>query len=277
MTTGQPRGTTLWWGTVAATDLLGLARSASIAGFTSVAATPQMQQTAPQDPGELSASLAQLGVDVRFIDPLASALPGSPVLADIPPRFREFFSHGEDAAFDAAEAFSAAVCVSGFLGRPVAYDDVLGALTHLAARAGRRRLRMLIEFMPGTQIPDLTTALSLLRDVDATNLGLVLDTWHFARAGGTTTDLEAIPPGVVGAIQVSDRDHGADARPYVPMHGRLMPGDGDLPLREWIERIMVGSPEADIGVEVFDIELASRSSAEVAVRAASALQSVLPN
>jgi sugar phosphate isomerase/epimerase len=76
--------------------------------------------------------------------------------------------------------------------------------------------------MPGTQIPDLPTALRLLEDLATADIGLIFDTWHFARLGGTTADLLSIPPQSVTSIQVADRDYGVDQRPYIPMDGRLL-------------------------------------------------------
>ena len=62
------------------------------------------------------------------------------------------------------------------------------------ARRGREGLRILVEFLPGTGIPDLPVALDLVRAVGGDHLGVMLDTWHLARSGAVPTCWWATPP-----------------------------------------------------------------------------------
>ena len=105
--------------------------------------------------------------------------------------------------------------------------------------------------------------------VGADNLGVMFDAWHFARSGGTLAQLEGLPPGLIGAVQISDRIAPAPGTVYAPMSGRLLPGEGELPLGEWLRvlRARQGRLSA-IGVEVFSEELRKLSPAEVARRVA---------
>jgi sugar phosphate isomerase/epimerase len=267
---------TLWWGTVADTDVPTLASAAAAAGFDAVAVTPGMHQEVADRIAEVRDTLRAEGIRVQLIDPLVSALPGSPTPADVPEHLRKHFVHTADDAFRAAEAFGGAdVCVGGFLGAPVTYAEVRDAVAALAARARRHGARVLVEFMPRTQIPNLATAVALVEEIAAPNLGLVFDTWHFTRIGGMTADIRALPPGIVTSIQVADRDSGADHRPYVPMAGRTLPGDGALPLCEWLAALLENSPHADVGAEVFSDDLRARPVAAAAAAAGTALRSVL--
>ena len=55
---------------------------------------------------------------------------------------------------------------------------------------------------------------------------------HFFRSGGTVADLEAVDPTLFGCVQLCDGTKEAPADlVQESRHGRLYPGDGDLPLR----------------------------------------------
>lgn len=267
---------TLWWGTVADTDVTTLASAAAAAGFDAIAVTPGMHREIADRIAEVRGALFDEGIRVQLVDPLVSALPGSPALDDVPGHLRKHFVHTAEDAFRAAEDFGGAdVCVGGFLGMPVTYSEVRDAVATLAEQARRHNARVLVEFMPRTQIPDLATAVALVEEVAAPNLGLVFDTWHFTRIGGTTADIRALPPGIVTSIQVADRDAGADHRPYVPMAGRTLPGEGALPLREWLAALLANSSGADVGAEVFSDDLRALPVEVAAAAAGTALRSVL--
>jgi sugar phosphate isomerase/epimerase len=147
--------------------------------------------------------------------------------------------------------------------------DVLG---RLAQRAGRRGLRILIEFLPGTGIPDLPVALELVRQVGNDDLRVMLDTWHLARTGGGPEQLVGDAPDLIGGMQVSDRCRAQDAQPYVPMSGRYLPGEGELPLVDILTPVMAAQPDLPVGVEVINDELKAMPAAEAAQVAGDALR-----
>lgn len=80
-----------------------------------------------------------------------------------------------------------------------------------------------------------TVTLAQARDLIAASgadAGIVLDTWHFMRSGGTPADLAGIAPGLVRHVQVND---GVIAVPREAWGGeamgeRLYPGEGAFPL-----------------------------------------------
>ena len=82
-----------------------------------------------------------------------------------------------------------------------------------------------------------------------------LDTWHFARGGGTLADLDPDTAALVGALQISDRSPEQDDEPYVPRRGRKLPGDGALPLAEIVERVLRAHPDLPVGAEVLSDEV----------------------
>ena len=94
--------------------------------------------------------------------------------------------------------------------------DQLALLTQLAAERG---MGTTVEMAPGMVIGDLPTALAAIQRCGA-QLQLCLDTMHWARSGYGAADIEALDPGVVGYVQLSDTTTGTAT-------GQL-PGGSDL-------------------------------------------------
>jgi hypothetical protein len=60
---------------VAPTDIVGLAEAAARGDFNSLAVTPQMYQAAAADIEAVRSVVSGMGVEIRLVDPLVSALP----------------------------------------------------------------------------------------------------------------------------------------------------------------------------------------------------------
>ncbi|VWX54245.1 sugar phosphate isomerase/epimerase [Novosphingobium sp. 9U] len=105
----------------------------------------------------------------------------------------------------------------------------------LAEACGEYGIVPLIEFVPIFGIADLPGAMSVIEAVGAPDLGLIIDTMHCARTGLTGADLAAVPNERVGYIQLCDAPLASDAD-YMDeaMHERQAPGDGELPLAEYL-------------------------------------------
>jgi sugar phosphate isomerase/epimerase len=132
-----------------------------------------------------------------------------------------------------------------------------------------------LEFLPESAIPDLATAERIVTAIGAPNLGLMFDTWHYARSGGTLEQLAALPKGLITGVQISDRRPPAPGAVYTPMGGRLLPGEGELPLVEWLAVILRRDPQLTVGVEVFSDELNALRPEEAAGRVAETTRAVL--
>jgi sugar phosphate isomerase/epimerase len=257
---------TLCWGTVAATTLDELGDAALAGGFDAISATPAMGLDAgrPSTP------------PVAYVDALLGALPGSPPLEAIERGYRRFFEPGTDNCFRAAALTSAPVLnVAHFLGGPAPLTAMIDAFGALCDRAAREGIALTLEFIPGSGIPDLPTALAIVTGTGAPNAGVLVDTWHLSRSGGTVADLAAAPDGTLTAIQVSDRRTTTAEGAYVPMSDRLLPGDGELPLAEIVQAIRANSGDPIVSVEVFSSVLAALPPPEAAARAGDAIRGVL--
>jgi len=237
---------------------------AADSGFASLTTTPFLLERSGVELTELRRQCDDAGVTMGYIDGLSSPLPGTPGGVT------------EERCFDMAEALGAkAVNVVHFEGRPVPFAEMADVLGGVADRAARRDLTILIEFLPGTGIPDFPGALDLVRAVGHDNLRVMLDTWHLARTGGGTHQMVGDAPALIGGIQVSDRCKIQDAQPYVKMAGRYLPGEGELPLMSILAPVLAAHPELPVGVEVLNDALKAMPAADAASVAAAALRRVL--
>jgi sugar phosphate isomerase/epimerase len=269
----------LCWGTVIGAPLETLVQAAGRAGLGAVTLTARMYErsrAAGASDAALRRQLADHGVRVHAIDPLISALPGTPRPADVPAGNRDYFEISEEDCYRAAEALGAeSVNLAHFGGGQVSEPQFIECIGALAERARRRGVRVTLEFLPESAIPDLATAQRIVRGAGGANLGVMFDTWHFARSGGTLAQLAALPAGLIAGVQISDRRAGEPQAAYRPMSGRLLPGEGELPLVEMLSLLLSRDPNLTIGVEVFSDNLNELPADEVGRRVAASAGRVI--
>ena len=265
----------LCWGTLQNADLLQLIEAAGRHGFPTLSVRPVSVFAAVEAVGEagLRRRLADAGTRVRVIDALSGGLPGLP-----PPEAQDAALPGlsagsPEACFRAAEAVEAPIVnVAHFGGRPVPRAEMADALAVICRGAAERGLKIVLEFIPDTGIPTIGEAFALAEAVGLPDCGVLLDTWHLARSGGTIEDVRALPSGAIGTLQLSDRTPPAPGEVYVPMTGRKQPGEGELPLKVILEAAMANNRALTAELEVFNDELRSLSIDGAAARTAEALK-----
>ena len=199
----------LWSYTFRRSNLVELAAAAAAAGFECVTTTPalvhaQRRATPPTcAPGSRST-----GVRVTFVDGLCTALPGT----DLPPGEPTI----DDCIHIAHATGAGAINVVHATGRPTPIPELADAFAVACERAAAEDLRLAIEFLPDTGIPDFATAAAIVREAGQPNGSVLLDTWHFARGGGDLADLDDDAVALVGGVQLSDRTPDQDASPTSP-------------------------------------------------------------
>ena len=134
----------------------------------------------------------------------------------------------EQVCFHMCELFGVGHINCGLMERyPLAHTAQ--KLTELCQRAGERIIA--VEPMPYSGIPDVRAAWDIVRASGAPNAALLLDSWHWIRAGQANdlSVLEGIPAEKIVSIQINDV-HG---HPYPAavlrgesMHDRMAPGTG---------------------------------------------------
>jgi len=239
---------------------------------------------------ELGCSNVSMGLSQLHINPYGHA-PWS--LADDPALRRELkaaladtgvgIAIGEGMRVRAeagAEGFSGAMDLMAELGArainavsmDAAADYVLAQMAILRDMARARGMGFSIEFCPGFTIGDLPTAVAAARQLDCT---VLIDSMHFYRSGGRTKQISALDPALVGHCQLSDVPMaGSGAYMQEAMIARLPPGEGGLPLRDFVAALPAGTT---IGIEVPNLAMAQdgRPQREVVAQIVRAAQALL--
>ena len=92
-----------------------------------------------------------------------------------------------------------------------------------------------VEFMAFMSIRDLAHTLDVLDAANRPNASVLVDTLHLARTGGTVADVAAIDAARLPYVQLCDAPADApDDLVVEALDARLLLGDGDLPVREFI-------------------------------------------
>lgn len=212
-------------------------------------------------------------LETAEIDPLMSWMPNAPLGDDANEDGKQFFGASE-AEFYALHEVVGARCINCVLVSPHRFEtsQIAEAFGALSERAAAHDLEVVLEFLPWTQIGDAGAALAIVEASGASNAGVMFDFWHHTRGGGDLTTLAALPPERIRGVQINDAPRNAEADLIAETTlRRRVPGEGDLPLRDWVTHLQTCGATAPIGVEIFSTELAAQSTPEAAARIAASL------
>lgn len=265
----------LCFGTVHQANLVEMIEAAARHGFPTLQVPPDLYFACREE--GLSATalrrrLSDAGVRVRLIDAITAGIPG---MRSEPVQFRGRTMPRWDAAacLEVNDALEVPLLnLSHYLGEPVPLTEMAEAIGAVSRLAAGRGVTLVLEFVPDSGIRTIGEAQAIAAACGEPNCKVHLDTWHLARGGGGVADIRALPAGAIGAFQLSDRIEPPPGTPYVAMTGRLLPGEGELPLGEIVAAAVANSPGITLEVEVFSEELAAMSVDAAAARTAEAVR-----
>lgn len=148
----------------------------------------------------------------------------------------------------------------------------------LCDRAAVYGLEVGLEFAVYTGVRTLAHAAEMIARSKRTNASVIIDALHFSRSGGLPTHVAQADPALFRYVQI------CDAGPDMPRPddtpslireartGRLLPGEGVLPLRELVTAL---PPELPLAIEAPDRTTAHLPALERARRAHRALTALL--
>jgi sugar phosphate isomerase/epimerase len=149
----------------------------------------------------------------------------------------------------------------------------LAAVADIAAGQG---IRIALEFIPVSTIPDLASALAMIEAAGRPNIGLAIDALHLARSGGDPRDLATVPPERLLVVQLCDGPGAApatiEARYQEMRAGRLLPGEGAFDLAALLRAM---PPDVEVEAEVPNADFAHLPPAERAARVRRGVQAFL--
>jgi sugar phosphate isomerase/epimerase len=129
-------------------------------------------------------------------------------------------------------------------------SENLAAVCELAKRIG---MLPMLEFSGlGGPISSLKFAARLAASGEYPGLKLTIDSLHLARCGETPADIAALDPALIGAAQICDgplAHPGKDAYRHEALFERGIPGEGELPLLDFLKSIpadVLVSPEVPL-------------------------------
>jgi sugar phosphate isomerase/epimerase len=133
-----------------------------------------------------------------------------------------------------------------------------GEFARLAELAAARGLVTTTEVGAGV-LRRLDQALQALDAVVDPAFKLLFDMMHFFRFGGTVADFAGLDPAAIGHVQLCDVPMPAAIESYMDeaLYERRAPGDGDLPLAEFLRHVPDGI--------VVGLEVPIRSEAEAGI------------
>lgn len=139
-----------------------------------------------------------------------------------------------------------------------------------------RGMEFIVEFAPPNAINTMAAVLAAVAYIDRPECKIMFDAMHFFRAGGKVEDIAALDPALISYAQLCDVPLVSKGGTYMEeaIFGRMFPGDGELPLREWVEAL---PPTLEIGVEVpmLDALVSGVSPRDHAARAVAAARNYI--
>jgi sugar phosphate isomerase/epimerase len=255
--------------------------SASAAGFAAVSLWGRDYAAAQAEgltDADMRFMLADHNLVVAELDPAWWWLPGAADIHLAPELDSEdVFRFGEHELFSMADALGArSMNAVDVFGGPWDVDGAAEAFAGLCTRAAEHDLMVHIEWLPWSKIPDLATALEIVRRSGQPNGGLNIDAWHLVRAGDSVERLAEVPGELILGIQLDDGPRRPEANLVeATLHHRALPGQGQFDLAGMVRALWATGTTAPIGVEVFSDALHELPAHEAAQAAARTTRSVI--
>jgi sugar phosphate isomerase/epimerase len=149
---------------------------------------------------------------------------------------------------------AARVLVAGYDPDRARLVDRFAAFCAMGAEYG---LTCDMEFMPWSNVPGLADALEVLRAADAPNAGVLVDSLHFDRSGGTLEQLEKVPREWLHYWQLCDapaaQPKNLEEMLHTAREERMFPGEGGLDLAALVRAM---PPELPVSLEIPTARLA---------------------
>jgi sugar phosphate isomerase/epimerase len=110
-------------------------------------------------------------------------------------------------------------------------------LRRVADLGGPLGIRYYLEPLAWTPIAPLADAVAAVDAAERDNVGLVLDFWHLWQSGATPDQLARLDPRIIAGVDFSDSLGGPGGGDASQASRQVWPGEGSIPLREWVAAI----------------------------------------
>jgi sugar phosphate isomerase/epimerase len=276
---GLVKHLTFMGGCLARTPFPEQVRAAAAAGFDAITIWPNTWRHAQRKLGltfaDMRAQIDQHGLKLTDTDALRDW---------VPPPTRDSVEFGPiKGGIPREEFFEATVALGGNTVVAVHMTDVplnlerdIAGFARLCDDAAKHGLRIALEFVPWSKVPDLVTAMKIIDGAGRANGGLVVDNWHHFRSGGSLEDLRRIPPDKVYTVQISDDPRVAKyGQVEEAMYHRMLPGSGEFDVAGFLRVLKEIGVECALGPELYGVDFETRPPLEVMQEMLAATRKVL--
>jgi len=151
--------------------------------------------------------------------------------------------------------------------------DSLGGIERAAAdfhelgeRAAKRGMRVAFEALSwGRHIHDYRDAWEVVRRANHPAVGLVLDSFHVLARGTDLSAIRSIPPDRIFLVQMADAPRLDMDYLSWSRHYRCFPGQGDLPIDEFMDALGATGFDGLLSLEIFNDRFRAGSARSVAI------------
>ncbi len=148
----------------------------------------------------------------------------------------------------------------------------------VAAIGREHGLRFQYEGAAWTPIATLNDTIQLIEETGQDNVGLVIDFWHYwACRGAEPEEIARLDPAIIYGVHLCDGFRPAEGDPWVDereLRGAL-PGDGEIPVQEWVDAIKATGFDGYISGEFLNPFQWERDHLEVATAMRERMESYL--
>ena len=111
------------------------------------------------------------------------------------------------------------------------------ALRSVADLGAPDGVRYYLEPVAWTPLSSLAQAVEVIDAAERDNVGLVLDFWHLWQRGATPEDVARLDPRIIFGVDFADSLGPAGTGTSDQRTRCVWPGEGDIPLREWVAAV----------------------------------------
>lgn len=237
-------------------------RAIAQAGFHGVEIFENDLLTAQQSPREIGALLRELGLTCTMFQPFRD-------FEGMPDTLRPRVFERMERKFDVMEQLGTDLLLVCSNVSPVSSGDrarIVADFRELGERAAQRGLRVGYEALAwGRHIADHRDAWAIVREVDHPSIGLILDSFHSLARAIPNDSLREIDAARIFIVQLADA-------PLLQMdylswsrHFRNMPGQGELPVVEYVATLLAHGYRGPLSLEIFNDRFRSSSASAVAL------------
>ena len=236
-------------------------RAAAAGGFTSLAVAPTTyddtlaQGTTARD---MLAMASDHGVVLRHLDTVTSWAPFQLDEGAFDPEMNRRWHVSVDHALEVCDALglSQILATAAYRKDGVPLQQLVDGFGALCDRAAASGIWVDLEPMPFFGCPTVADAMAVVGGAARSNAGVLMDSWHFFKAEQTIADLATAPGDRIRTVQLSDAPRRQIEAKLIDdtMKHRRWPGEGELPLVEWLRALLAKGDVRTIGEEVFSLK-----------------------